>query len=293
MGNPINVNRNVFQSVKTATVDNWNTSPKISNDELKTIETEIAADGEIDSGERQLLEALKNKTSFSVKSAGTAPYNVESSLLNFDTSNVSNSASGNVTGNVAYSNGDGIQPAPSNLPEQTIGRQTNYYETRTGGDYSKQREALLDVNNWSESGMASADFQLMDKDGKEVNNRAPKEGDFLRIDLPFAPTGYDYVQIDEIIDNDDMTSITVRPSKDPTSDSENTHHFFTDDATNTFTLRRSTSTNGEPLSVMQVNGRNEVTNSGVVNGAIALGSEYTPMQSMQWEGLLDHVLDAK
>jgi hypothetical protein len=293
MGNPIGVNRNVYQSVKNATADNWNTSPKISKDELKTIETAIAADGKVDSGERQLLDALKNKTSFSVKSAGTAPYNVESSLLSFDKSNVSNSATGNVTGNVAYSDGDGIQPVPSHLPEQTVGRQTNHYETRTGGDYTKQREALLDVNNWSKSGMTSADFQLMDKDGKEVNNRKPKEGDFLRIDLAFAPTGYDYVQIDKIIDNDDMTSITVRPSKDPTSTSPDTHHFFTDDATNTFTLRRSTSTDGQPLSVMQVNGRNEVSNSGAINSTVSWGAENTPMQSMQWEGLLDHVLDAK
>lgn len=42
-----------------------------------------------------------------------------------------------------------------------------------------------------------------------------------------------------------------------------------------------------------VNRRNEVNNSGIFNGAIGLGAEYTPMQSWQWDGLLEHVLDAK
>lgn len=291
MPNPINVNRNVYDAVKTATYDGWTTSPKIGDGEVQDIQAAIAADGEVDAGERQLLEALNNKTDFTIDTAGQDPYNVESELLSFDTDEVASENIGNVTGNVAHSSDDGIHPVPSHLPEQTVGRPTDYYETRTGGDYAAQRDALLDVNNWGDSGLLSADFQLMDGNGNEVNNRTPREGDFIRLDIP-GPTGYDYVQIEDIIDTDDMTSITVRPSRDPNSDSDNTHHFFTDEATNTFTLRRTESTSGEPLSVMQVNGRNERANSGVINGAVAAGSEYTPMQSMQWEGLLDHVLDA-
>lgn len=292
MPNPINVNRNVYQAIKEASTDGYFSSPRINGtDERQAIESAIAADGEVDSGERQVLDALRSNARFTVTAQGESPYDVSAGLVSFP-SQISSSATGNVTGRVAHTADDGIHPIPAHIPDQTVGRQTDYYETRVGGDYAKQRAALLDVNNWGESGMMSADFQLVDARGNEVNNRPPREGDFIRLALPGVP-GNDYVQIEDIVDNEDMTSITVRPSRDPSSSSTATDHFFTSDATNTFTLRRSTSTNGEPLSVMQVNGRNEVPNSGVRNWAVTTGAEYTPMQSWQWEGMLDHVLDAR
>ncbi|MBF2055434.1 MAG: hypothetical protein IGS03_18450 [Candidatus Sericytochromatia bacterium] len=294
MPNPINVNRNVYQAIKDATTDGYFSSPRINNsDERQAIESAIAADGEIDNGERQVLDALRSNTSFTVKAQGESPYDVSSGLVSFP-SGFSSSATGNVTGRVAHTADDGIHPIPAHIPEQTVGRQTDYYETRVGGNYAAQRATLLDVNNWGKSGMMSADFQLVDGQGNEINNRPPRVGDFIQIALPGSSMiGNDYVQIESIIDNDDMTSITVRPSRDPGSSSTATDHFFTSDATNTFTLRRTTSTDGEPLSVMQVNGRNEVPNSGAKNWAVTTGADYTPMQTWQWEGMLDHVLDAQ
>lgn len=288
---PISVDPAVYQRIKDATTSGVFSSSRISDSERQEIEQQMAANGEIDSGERQVLDAMRSNARFTVTAQGQSPYDVSAGLVSFP-NNVSRSNTGNVTGNVAFTADDGIHPVPSHLPDQTVGRQTDYYETRVGGDYAKQRAALLDVNNWGDSGMMSADFQLVDGRGNEINNRPPRVGDFIRLDLP-GPTGNDYVQIENIIDNSDMTSITVRPSRDPGSSSTDTAHFFTSDATNTFTLRRSTSTNGEPISVMQVNGRNEVANSGLMNWAVSTGAEYTPMQTLQWEGMLDHVLDAR
>ncbi|PKL74861.1 MAG: hypothetical protein CVV27_18340 [Candidatus Melainabacteria bacterium HGW-Melainabacteria-1] len=284
----INVNTNVYEAVKAATYDGWTTSPQVSNSEQNDIEVAIAADGVVDQGEAQLLQALKNKTDFTVSASGEAPYNVDDSLLSFD-----NTVTAHRAGTRVAEHSDGyVYSVPSHVPTQTTGRQTNVYDSaRTS--YSDARAKLLDINNWDECSSTgrSASFQLVGPDGN-TRSGTPRVGDYIRIDLP-GPSGYDWVQIEDIRDTPNMASITVRPSNDPTSDSDETSHFFTSAATNTFTVER----DGNGLTMFHVNGRNEVGNSGVLNtvkdygGIVGDNLWVMPGQQEQWEWLGEYVLD--
>lgn len=278
MGN-INVNKNVYDAVKAATYDGWTTSPNVSNSELDTIERAITADSVVDEGEAQLLQALRNHTSFTVSATGQAPYDVDKSLLSFD-SHVNTFAAG--TRATVYTD-DAIHSVPSQVPTNHTGRMTNVFDSSSDVSFADARARFLDVNNWGESGMTSASFQVVGPDGRERSG-TPRQGDYIRIDLP-GPTGYDWVQVESISNSANEVSFTVRPSKDPTSNSDETHHFFTDEATNTFTLR-----NVGGQTQFFVNGRNEVANSGALNYLVTRSGNVTGMQTDQWESLGEYVL---
>lgn len=71
---------------------------------------------------------------------------------------------------------------------------TRFYEVAKG--------RLLNCNNWHKIAEGiSATFQLIDKNGDEVNRKAEK-GDYFRIDIPGpgskAGEGYDWVVIEEL-----------------------------------------------------------------------------------------------
>ena len=128
--------------------------------------------------------------------------------------------------------------------------------------YEKAKKMLLSVNDWKEiCGPHSADFQLTDQLGNPVYGKAAV-GYYIRIDLP-APknkTGYDWVIIETIEDKDSPSGncnyieMRVRPTHSPTDDTQ-TAHFYTDNATSTFTVERI----GMRITAA-VYGRNEVPN---------------------------------
>lgn len=131
--------------------------------------------------------------------------------------------------------------------------------------YNSAREKLLDVNHWKQiAGSPSAEFQLVDSTGKELN-RDITEGDFFRIDIPgpgsSAGDGYDWVRIESISESNEdaessSISIRVRPASSPTNTDQHVAHFFSDDATSNFIVSR------KQLTVTAgVYGRNEVPNT--------------------------------
>lgn len=83
----IQTNQNVYDAVKRATQTEGLSSQKsnVSVSELRNIETEIMADGQIDSDEELLLHALKNKMDFSIgsRNSSDAPFDVEKELISF------------------------------------------------------------------------------------------------------------------------------------------------------------------------------------------------------------------
>lgn len=106
--------------------------------------------------------------------------------------------------------------------------------------FDAQKTCLADVNRWSSlSGAENASFALMGPDGQAVQ-RSAEVGDRIRIKLPGSPT-FDWVQIETIEDAPDRFAITVRPTYDPTQqplDKSTTAHFFTREATNTFSVEK-------------------------------------------------------
>jgi hypothetical protein len=158
---------------------------------------------------------------------------------------------------------------------------------------------LLDVNNWhSLSGGASATFQLTDEKGNAVH-RPAQLGDHFKIDIPGPGTitgkGSDWVQVEAIEqhsdENEDIVAIRVRPVTNPQNTKEDVAHFFTDDASSTFSVRRKGN-----IIVAAVQGRNEKPNISAENlidklrNAVIGATAIAGMNKPQWKSLVKGLL---
>ena len=139
------------------------------------------------------------------------------------------------------------------IPEQQTGKAIDS-ETSLELDNVEEAKAffnvvktrLQDINNWHElAGSFSADFQLVNRDGLEVQRRAEK-GDFFKIDIPGPGTesgdGYDWVQIEKIESTAtpevESYGLRVRPAKNPQNSREDIAHFYSSESTSSFTVTR-------------------------------------------------------
>lgn len=105
---------------------------------------------------------------------------------------------------------------------------------------------LLDVNNWhQQAGEALARFQLTDASGNEVTGPV-KEGYYFKIDVPgpgsAAGDGFDWVTVEKLEEYNagevESVGIRVRPASNPTSENNETAHFYSSESTSTFTVTR-------------------------------------------------------
>jgi hypothetical protein len=113
--------------------------------------------------------------------------------------------------------------------------------------------------------MGTADFQLTDDTGNVVN-RLAEEGDYFRINIPGPGSatgeGFDWVKIESITESKtedqdaDLLAIKVHPASNPNNTNQDVAHFFKEDASSTFMVRRQ----GLTLSA-EVHGRNEQPNT--------------------------------
>lgn len=165
--------------------------------------------------------------------------------------------------------------------------------------FNKAKERLLDINHWKDiAGEGSSDFKLYDEQGN-LANRPVKLGDHFRIDIPGPGTvsgkGYDWVQVEAIeqFSNDEKeeVAVRVRPADDPTSEKKDVAHFFSEDASSTFSVIRI----GKKV-IASVQGRNEKPNTGtsniadkVRNTVIAAGA-LMGLNKPQWKSLVKGLL---
>lgn len=198
-----------------------------------------------------------------------------------------------------------------NIPQQQKGNQVNVVhkeklESREDAEqlFETAKKRLLDVSGWGEiaSGFSSG-FQLTDSHGQEVF-RSAQTGDYFKIHIP-APgpesgDGEDWVQIEAIQDETDpaidlqIVSIKVRPASNPQNPNTETAHFFGEDATSTFVVKRK----GNTISA-EVHGRNEVPNlhgTGVLDTirhvAVAIGA-ILGFSDQQWKNLTQGLIAPK
>jgi hypothetical protein len=189
------------------------------------------------------------------------------------------------------------------IPEQQTGQSTNTeseVECNTIEEakafFRIVKERLLNVNNWHKiAGKATADFQLTDENGNAINRHA-QSGDHFRIDIPGPGTqsgdGYDWVRI-EVVDeehntNEECQIIRVRPATNPTNEKQDVAHFFSDEATSSFMVKRENN-----KVIAGVYGRNEKPNTHaeslvdkVRNTAVATGA-ITGFSKIQWKSLVN------
>lgn len=195
------------------------------------------------------------------------------------------------------------------VPQQEGGGQSNTEARRDLSDdaaaqafYEAARERLLDVNRWQlMAGEATARFQLTDASGLAVD-RAVQPGDHFQIDIPgpgsVSGEGFDWVQVEAVEEGEregcPFTLIRVRPATNPNNDRSDVAHFFSDDATSNFIVRR------EGVSVIAaVHGRNEKPNAHAETlidkarnllfgtGAIAGASK------LEWKALVEGIVSDK
>lgn len=191
----------------------------------------------------------------------------------------------------------------NNIPQQATGVQTN---TETSVElnsineakafYEIVKERLVRINKWHHyAGSLTADFQLTDKYGKEVN-RPVEQGDHFKIDIPgpgpATGDGFDWVQVEAVEENketeEESICIRVRPATNPTNDRKDVAHFFSPEATSCFMVKRKHNS-----VTAAVYGRNEKPNihaetvtDKARNTAIA-GGAITGFSKLQWKSLVN------
>jgi hypothetical protein len=161
----------------------------------------------------------------------------------------------------------------SKVPDQHTGAETNTEHSYDAPDrqsanakYEIVKQRLLDIDHWQDyAGAATASFELMDERGKPSKDKV-REGFYFKIDIPGPGTkagkGYDWVRVESVEEEGNessgMQSITirVRPSDNPTTDNDDTAHFYSSEATSNFIVKRE----GNKITA-SVHGRNEKPNT--------------------------------
>lgn len=193
------------------------------------------------------------------------------------------------------------------IPDQRTGAETDTESEQiftTEEDavqfYAVVKQRLLQVNRWQEwAGAATAAFWLTDAAGNEVE-RHPQAGDHFKIDIPGPGTqtgdGFDWVRVEEVTEEHqagtDSLLVQVRPAHNPKSKKEDVAHFFTDEATSNFLIKRE----GNRVSA-GVHGRNEKPNTHADalvdkarNAAVATGA-VSGFSKLQWKALVNGLVN--
>jgi hypothetical protein len=197
------------------------------------------------------------------------------------------------------------------LPLQVTGRQTDFthelkYDSLTAAHRAFQAAAgrMLSVNNWHDySGGASAKFMLCNNQGESLEVMA-EAGFFISIDLPGpgpdAGGGVEWVLVEKLASEggahtaEEYVLMTVRPAANPRKAESGIAHFYTDESTSTFIVRR----DGLLVSA-GAHGRNESPNNDGVdlhdkirNTAIALMAR-AGLSGGQWQKLVNGLIEFK
>ncbi len=195
------------------------------------------------------------------------------------------------------------------VPHHQSGSETNTEDSvslpdqKSAQDFFRVvKERLFAINSWHEyAGKLTADFQLTDSDGNPVD-RHPEKGDYFQISIP-APgsesgEGSDWVRIEQIVDENSehsqQAAIRVRPAASPINTRQDVAHFFSDDATSSFIVKRD-----KNKVTAGVYGRNEKPNTNtetlkdkVRNIAVATGA-ISGFSKLQWKSLVSGLLNKK
>jgi len=126
-------------------------------------------------------------------------------------------------------------------------------------------QRLIEIHNWDKrADKISAKFVLTNKSGFEVL-REPKEGDYIRIDIPGPGTkagdGYDWVHVESILFSnpyemdEKLFGFKVRSAANPQNEEAGTAHFLSDQATSSFIISLKDKT-----VYSEIHGRNEAPN---------------------------------
>lgn len=165
--------------------------------------------------------------------------------------------------------------------------------------YEQVRQRLLNVGNWHTlAGALSADFQLVDASGNMVDRQAQKN-DYFRIDITgpgsAAGKGYDWAYVQEIKEIKEPAvesiAIHVHPAANPTSDNDNTAHFFSQHSSSTFIVTREDETVTAAVYDRNIEANEETKEplDKLRNSVVGLAAKHG-VSKLQWKALVDGLL---
>lgn len=193
------------------------------------------------------------------------------------------------------------------IPEQQTGGQLDTLakaEFNSAGAaidfYEVAKKRLLSAYKWADiCQVPVSTFILTDYQGNPVQ-RLAMEGDYLKIDIPGPGTqsgdSFDWVKIEKITEEYDADRATLsmqaRPAANPNNQDPAIAHFFTDQSTSTFQVKRIGNT-----VYAEEHGRNEVPNTDtsslkdnirntLVGWTAKIGLSYP-----QWKSLVKGIVD--
>ncbi|MBB1286421.1 hypothetical protein HRH25_18710 [Flavisolibacter sp. BT320] len=192
------------------------------------------------------------------------------------------------------------------IPQQHTGKVIDTEETVELTDvaaakafFETVKQRLLNVNNWEEiAGVGSANFQLVDAGGQEVN-RPVQKGDYFKIDVPgpgpVAGDGFDWVLVEEVVEvsegETESVGIRVRPTSSPLNDNQDVAHFYSPESTSSFTATREGTT--ITVGIYDRNTKPNQTAENLVDKVrdVAMGSgAVTAFSKIQWTNLAKGLL---
>lgn len=157
------------------------------------------------------------------------------------------------------------------------------------------KRKLFQVNLWNVlSGPENAKFTLYNAEGEPYRSPMPRVNDYIKIVLP-GPFPENWVQVIEVIEEEDFAQFTVHPSEDPTNPEEPeivTEHFFKSKATSTFKVERK----GKKIIAYEIGKDEEINkqtpesgNRSALNTVIA-GGGWAAFQKIQWKNLTNFLV---
>ncbi|MEO7800737.1 MAG: hypothetical protein ABIR81_01990 [Ginsengibacter sp.] len=197
------------------------------------------------------------------------------------------------------------------VPENIVGKATDLEHSVNLPDaeqamdtFKRAYKRLLNVPVWHElCGAASAEFYLTDASGKEVHRLAEPD-DHFKIDITGPGSkigdGFDWAKVEKITDNaspqstEESFGLRVAAAKNPLTASGDTAHFFKNNATSTFIIKRVNNTVSA-----EYHGRNELPNTATdstvdnVRNTFVAGVALAATSKMQWNALLKGLLEAE
>ena len=161
------------------------------------------------------------------------------------------------------------------------------------------KKRFFDINSWELfAGKNKAKFTLRNQKGELIIDH-PKVGNYVSIEVPLLPNKdedqFDWVKI-EVCEQEEKADyesfyIRVRPTSNPTNQSDEITHFLDVKATSNFLITR----DGTEISA-EVYARNEVPNfddksisEKIRNKVVAVGGMLFGSK-LQWEGLTDGLI---
>lgn len=159
-------------------------------------------------------------------------------------------------------------------------------EAEAGAVFDALKIKLRNIDEWNDHGMLST-YALFDENGTALQDKVIAAGTFMRIHLKGSGK-YDWVRVIDFFEHEGEFVMTVKPTFDPTAENVDrsvVSHFFTDESTNNFCVRKKSRT--VSLYVIGLDEKLNTTETGGAlqtarNVAVNFGS-YLGIQNSEWE----------